>query len=291
MPVSVTSRRPARLLAASVPPLLFVSLVVSLAAVPATAFAHSPFAIGEVALPTSISAALLALAWLLHPVGCHRQRHRNGAGKIIGFHCTMALLALTLFGPLDDWAEHSAAAHMSQHMLLMLVIAPLGVLVNPLPVWRAALGARSDWLWRALLAVARRPMAATLLHALAIWGWHAPAAYLLALRDPLWHVIEHACFLLSAWWFWWPVLRGPRSRAGDQMLALTTTMVHTGLLGALLTFSGRILYADGDARTLMDQQLAGLIMWVPGSLLYLAALGWCLRRWLRQPAGLRTLPR
>lgn len=244
------------------------------------AWAHNPLAISEAAWPTLVAAVLVALAWLLHPIGQLRARRRTAIGQAIGFHLTMALLAATLFGPLDEWAERSAAAHMTQHMLLILVIAPLGVLVNPLPLWRAALGPRSDPLWRGLLQVTRWPMAATLLHAAAIWAWHAPAPYLLALRNPFWHVVEHACFLLTAWWFWWPVLRGPRTAAGTQMLALTTTMVHTGLLGALLTFSGRLLY--GADRTLADQQLAGLLMWVPGSLIYLAALGWCLRRWLRE---------
>jgi cytochrome c oxidase assembly factor CtaG len=267
-----------RLPPSRLPALIAAATATATATAAPAALAHSPFDLDRgVPWPALFTALLLALAWVAYLLGQRRLRRRSPRRAAL-FHFTLALLALTLFGPLDHWAERSVAAHMTQHMLLMVAIAPLGVLARPLPVWRAALGAGSDRLWRPLLAFVRAPMPATLLHAAAIWGWHAPGPYMLAVRDPFWHAIEHACFLLTAWWWWWSVLRSRASNSGAALLALVLTMAHTGLLGALLTFSGRLIYHESGA--LADQQLAGLIMWVPGSFAYLLGLAWCVRRWL-----------
>jgi cytochrome c oxidase assembly factor CtaG len=168
---------------------------------------------------------------------------------------------------------------MVQHMLLMVVVAPLLVLARPLPQWRAVLGARADALWRPLHRFSRHPMACALLHAAAIWFWHAPGPYVAALASPLWHVVEHACFLFSGWLFWWSVLRPGRTGALPAAGALLFTVMHTGLLGALLAFSRAPLYSDAPS-ALADQQLAGLVMWVPGGLVYLLVAVWAAARWL-----------
>lgn len=226
--------------------------------------------------PLWITALLMLGAWGLYLLGCRRVAPRRL--DIVCFHLALLLAVLAIFGPLDDRAETSTAWHMTQHMLFILVIGPLAALARPLPQWRAVLGWRGAWLWQPLLRSARYPGVLTLLHGLVIWIWHVPRLYQLALDNLWWHAIEHACFLLSAWLFWWAVLHAPKPRAPQALLAILLTMLHTGLLGALLTFAPMSLY--GDARSLADQQLAGLLMWVPGGVLYLLGAGWAAWRWL-----------
>jgi len=95
---------------------------------------------------------------------------------------------------------------------------------------------------------------------------------------PWWHVVEHLLFIVSATLFWWAILRSSRLLVPWALLALLFTLMQTGLLGALLTFASEPLY--GEARSLEDQQLAGLIMWVLGAVPYLLASGWLGWRWL-----------
>jgi cytochrome c oxidase assembly factor CtaG len=248
-----------------------------------TASAHDalpavPPAVAADSLPTLLVAFVLAAGGFAYLAGARRvpphawQRRALGAALAIG--------ALSLLGPFERWAQPGAAAHMVQHMLLIAVVAPLAVLAQPWPQWQAALGAGARGAWRAVAPAARRPLVAAALHGALIWTWHTPRAYGLALDGPWWHVLEHASFALSAWLFWHAVLRaGPRGQA-QALLALLLTSLHTGLLGALLTFARAPLYAD--AVSLADQQLAGLIMWVPGGGAYLAAATWCGQRWLRR---------
>ena len=243
---------------------------------PVAALAHS----GEGGIeqaPVWFTQALFLAAWFSYALGASRRR--PGFGTRLAMHAAMLITGLALFGPLDEMAESNAAWHMTQHMLLMVVVAPLLVLARPLPQWRAVLGARADAVWRTLHRASRRPMACALVHALAIWFWHAPGPYVAALESPLWHVLEHACFLFSGWLFWWSVLRPGRTGALAAAGALLFTVMHTGMLGALLSFAKVPLYSEAQS-AVVDQQLAGLIMWVPGGLVYLLAAVWAALRWL-----------
>lgn len=226
-------------------------------------------------LPALLTALLLFAAWLAYVAG----GRRVAARRAWLFHLTTTLALLVLIGPFDAWASTGAALHMVQHMLLMVVIAPLWVLARPLPQWRASVGGRARWLWIGALQAARMPLTMALMHGAMIWVWHAPRPYMLALDNPWWHALEHACFLFSAGLFWWAVLNAGATLRGRAMLALLVTLMHTGLLGALLTFATTPLYRD--ATDLYDQQLAGLIMWVPGGLIYLIAAVWSVHLWMR----------
>jgi cytochrome c oxidase assembly factor CtaG len=123
------------------------------------------------------------------------------------------------------------------------------------------------------------PLVATVLHGVAIWAWHVPALFAAALRSESVHWAQHLSFLITALLFWWAVLqRAPRERAfGAALFALFITAMHTGFLGVLLTFAPRPLLLGQSAASewglsdLEDQQLAGLIMWVPGSGAYVLA--------------------
>jgi len=230
----------------------------------------------EERLPIFLSALLIAAAWLGYIIGA--QKVSPHGREALWLHLAMATAVLAVFGPFDEWAETSTSWHMVQHMLFMVVIAPLWALARPLPQWRAVCGSALQPLWRAVLRTGRYPVPLALVHGAMIWIWHTPSLYLLALENTWWHVVEHACFLLSAWLFWWSCLRAPPPQVPHALMAMLLTLMHTGLLGALLTFATQSFY--GASREVADQQLAGLLMWVPGGLVYLAGAGWITWRWL-----------
>jgi len=210
------------------------------------------------------------------------------------------LLFVALVSPLHPLGEVLFSAHMAQHEVLMVGAAPLLVLGRPviaflwaLPVGRArAVGSwgRAAWfqsVWRRLT----NPLAAWAIHAAALWVWHAPALFQATLRSDLVHTAQHVSFLGSALLFWWALVHGPRGLMGygAAVLYVFTTSVHSGVLGAFITFTGRLLYPAYAGTTaawgltpLEDQQLGGLIMWVPAGLVYVVAgLALC-AGWMRE---------
>jgi putative membrane protein len=245
----------------------------------------------------------LGVTALLYARGMSRLRGRSGRRaaarrrEAAAFWAGWVALAVALVSPLHPLGEALLSAHMAQHELLMALAAPLLVLGRPLVVtlwgmparWRHAVGGwigRLRPLWRAL----SRLEVAWLLHALAIVGWHLPVLYQRTVSSDLVHSLQHTSFLLTALLFWWSVLPGAalRSRHGAAIMSLFGTMVYTGGLGALLTLGTVPWYpAYGEAAPLWgltpleDQQLAGLIMWVPGGVSYLLASVWLVIDWLR----------
>jgi putative membrane protein len=249
----------------------------------------------------------LALSLAMYAAGARRLYARSRQGRALllrragYFGIGWCVLAAALASPLDAAGSLSFAAHMVQHELLMIVAAPLLVLGRPLGVW---LWAWPDAARRGGAAVTRlrpasalwqmltRPLNAWLLHFAALWLWHVPAWFQLALLHPAWHALQHACFLFPALLFWWSVLGGA-SRSG-ALAYLFTTMLHTGALGALFALSGTVWYpayggsaAEYGLSALEDQQLGGLIMWVPGGLAYLIAALLLCAGWLA-PAPARS---
>jgi putative membrane protein len=227
-----------------------------------------------------------------------------GRGASIGaaacFFGGCLALAAAVLSPLDALAADLFWVHMVQHEVLMLVAAPLLVLGRPLAVWSWALpsGALRAVARRARLPFLRRAWAALtslsgawLAHAAALWGWHVPALFNAAAASEVLHSLQHLSFLGTALLFWWACLAPGRRSKGDGVLYLLTTMMHTGALGALLTVSPRVWYANDAGRwgwtALADQQLGGLIMWVPAGVVYLAVGLALFARWLgpEQRAG------
>ena len=130
---------------------------------------------------------------------------------------------------------------------------------------------------------ASSPLLILLLHALVLWLWHIPVLFEAALENEGIHALQHGSFFLTAVLFWWGIARGRYGRGGYGLACgfVFATAMHTSVLGALLTVASRLWYPSYAARAapwaidvLADQQLAGLIMWVPaGVLLSLLALG------------------
>ena len=123
----------------------------------------------------------------------------------------------------------------------------------------------------------------------ALWLWHVPAFFNAALANEAVHDWQHASFLASALVFWHALLRQPaRGARGAALVYLFTTTLHTGVLGALLTFTRTPLYGgidpglsvDWGLTPLEDQELGGLIMRVPGALVYVSAALFLLAKWV-----------
>jgi len=247
--------------------------------------AHSPLAgDGAERLAALLGALLLTGFLFVYWLGSLRRPTKRRYS--FAFYLATTICYLAMLGPLDDRAETSAAAHMVQHMAFMVVIAPLWVLAQPLPQLAACGKKGFQWLWRPMMRVARQPVLAAWIHGGVIWFWHLPDFYIIALENPWWHIVEHGCFIFSAGLFWWAVLTSTPRKAPWALMALLLTLVHTGFLGAILTFADAPLYGKG--RVLQDQQLAGLIMWVPGAIPYLIATMWVSAKWSRRLSGVNA---
>jgi putative membrane protein len=177
---------------------------------------------------------------------------------------------------------------MAQHMLLIVAAAPLLVISDfPLAMLWALPGSWAQRIGRAwnrigLLrrawTILQKPVIAWVLFGASVWIWHAPLFYEAALRNETLHVLEHAQFLIAAMLFWRPLLSRTRPdywRYGIAIPYLFTTALHTGILGALMTFTSQPWYpfyaasaAPWGIAPLQDQQLAGLLMWIPGGAVF-----------------------
>jgi putative membrane protein len=244
---------------------------------------------------------LVALALFL--VGARRlsQRSSNGMEALLRrsrlFTAGWIVLAAALVSPLHQAGERSFGAHMFEHELIMLVAAPFLVLGEPLAVmlWGVPAAARPVLGAWSRGSVVRRswrfftePVTATLFQAAALWLWHAPALFDLALASETWHAAQHLSFLISALLFW-TAMTSRRTSAPVAALCLVVTSIVSGALGALMAFATSPWYA-GYARLGLapfgltpaeDQQLAGLLMWVPGGLVHAGAALLVMRRLLR----------
>jgi cytochrome c oxidase assembly factor CtaG len=247
----------------------------------------------------------LALSLLWYLAGYLRLRARSRAvaehaRSLRWFMAGWLVLAAALVTPLHKAGERSFAAHMLEHELLMLVAAPLLVLSRPLGIalwafphaWRQPLAGSGRWLgptWRLLTDA----ILATVVQAAILWLWHAPSLFDLALAKPGWHVVQHLCFLLSALLFWWAMLHGGERLVGVDVVCLFFTAMVSGALGALMALSSSPWYAGYTSGGLdafgmspaEDQQLAGLLMWVPGGLVHAGAGLALLARRLRSGAS------
>jgi putative membrane protein len=217
------------------------------------------------------------------------------------FQAGVLLLFLTLVSPLDVLADdYLFSAHMLQHLLLVLVVAPL-----------LLLGLPSEWIQRLLKwkPAARiegylgQPLVAWIIGVGTLYLWHIPMFYNAALRDENIHLLQHLSFLISATIFWWPVILPLQEKRRlsplGAMLYLFFGAAANTILGIILTFAPVGLYPaylnPEDAYGILplirnglgivpqtDQQLGGLLMWIPGGLIYLTAILTVFAGWFSQ---------
>jgi cytochrome c oxidase assembly factor CtaG len=236
---------------------------------------------------------MLAISALLYAAGAIRLWRRGALGhglrgwEIGAFAAGWIAIVIAQVSPLAWLSEQLFSAHMTQHELLMLIAAPLLVLGRPMVVMMWALPASSrrelgDLTRRRVVSqpcrVLTTPLLVWALHGAALWIWHVPVLYQAVLTNDNLHLVQHACFLGTAILFWWTIVQGRYGRIGygAAVLYVFSTMLHSGLLGALFTFAPSPIYpayersATGwNVSPLEDQQLAGLIMWIPFGIVFL----------------------
>ena len=211
------------------------------------------------------------------------------------------VMLLALISPIDVLADdYLFSAHMLQHMLLVLVVPPLLILGIPRELAKAIVRPPAIV---SIERILRNPLLAWTLGMLALFLWHVPRLYDATLASEPLHIFEHLTFLVTATIFWWPILaplEDSRMSHGAAFAYLGAAMLVTGVLGIAITFAPVGVYTaylhphdelgilDGlrhswGLTTEADQELGGLLMWVPGGLVYLGAIMAVLARWYRAP--------
>jgi len=247
----------------------------------------------------------LALLGMAYAVGVHRAWSVAGRGRIVrveqvgAFAAGVLSLAIASIGPLDARAHGSLTAHMAQHVILLMVAAPFLVAGACVPalLWAlpGAVRPRGQRAWRAIvrshagLGWMVWTAGAVVFQTAAMWVWHLPAPFELALRQPLVHGLEHLSFVTTAMLFWWAVAAGRRDRLGAAVIAVFIAALPGTGLGAALTFANHPWYPSyAGAGALADQQMAGVVMWSIGGFAYVVAAAVLFARWM---SGLeRSLP-
>jgi cytochrome c oxidase assembly factor CtaG len=237
----------------------------------------------------------VALAVLYAAGGRGRRRDRRRAAAFYG---GLATIVLALDTPIDAYADRLFSVHMLQHVLLLTAAPPLLVLGRPwprlwqpLPVEVRRAAARTF----AAGAPLARPGPALVLLSATLGLWHVPALYDATLRSELVHQLEHLSFVVVAILFWASILGAPPLRVrvdgARRCLYLVLAMAPGWVLAIVLAFARTPLYAyaaeghrPGGLSALADQQLAAGVMWVPGSIAYVAAACWSLYAWLAPEA-------
>jgi putative membrane protein len=241
-----------------------------------------------VVLSLAVTACCYALGLRAHRARVTRARG-VAAWRVRSFAVGLLALAIALISPIDAVSASLFSVHMVQHLLLVVVAAPLIVVGEPAYIMLWALPIRTRRViarrWRRLPTLRAiwhgmsYPAVAWTVHVTTLWLWHAPRLYDAALRTPWLHVVEHLSFLVTALVFWWVALDRRRLRVGASTFYLFAAALQGTLLGALLTLARHPWYLSHSATTqswglspLEDQQVAGLIMWIPAGLAYLVAV-------------------
>jgi len=269
-------------------------------------------------------ASSLVVLGVIYLIGVVRLWRAGGYGhgirpfEAVAFGCGWLALLAALLPPLDVWSDKWLAAHMVQQELLMVIAAPLLVMSSPMMAFLSALPSKTRR--RAVTTIRRRmaigwtaltsPLSVFLLYGLTLWMWFLLYGLMLwvwqlpALSDHVvWQqdvkLLQHLSFFGTAALFWWGIAHQRYGRLGHAAAAVfvLATTVHSGLLGALLTFSTRVWYAPYEGnhlaglRLLEDQQLTGLLVWIPLSVILVVGGLSLLAAWLSESERLYAVNR
>jgi putative membrane protein len=224
--------------------------------------------------PILITALLLIT--VLYAVSALRQRECIAPKwRQACFYLGWAITAAALVSPLCPLSVSLFAGRVGQHMILVLIGAPLVAAGRPLAVIASLWASREEH--RRSQGIWAAPICAAALFAALLWFWHAPAPYAETFRSTSVYWSMHVTLYGAALWLWSSLIDAPPSKALQVVLAGIVSSVQMGFLGALITFAPRPLYtphllttAAWNLTPLQDQQLGGAIMWVPGCAIFLA---------------------
>lgn len=242
-------------------------------------------------------------------------RSQFPVARLVSFFVGLLLLFIALESPLDTFASLLLEAHMVQHLLFMMVVPPLLLYGQPMlpllrglprPFVKEGLGPFLRWpALQKTGAVLVMPVFAWFIYNVPMVAWHLPALYELTLHSPAWHDVEHATFFWTSILFWWPIMQPwPSKPSGSQWAVipylLLSDIVNTAVSGSFV-FSDKVIYPTYAAAPFAsisphdDQMIAGVIMWVPGSFIYLVPAVALAVRFLggktRRPVGAVHAPR
>ena len=225
-----------------------------------------------------------------------RARHARALAsrlRLAAHLCGVGVLAVSLLSPLDQLGGQLFFMHMAQHLLTMMVAAPLLWLAEPFPImlWGAPDPLR-HWVGAALAPAAplrmiaqkvTQPAISWLLFITIYLGWHEPVLYNLALRRDWIHDLQHITFFAVAMLYWWHVVgAGPQLHSGfpvwGKLAFLIGTIPLNMAAGVMISFSSTILFTYYESvprvwgfSTQQDQMIGGILMWIPGSMMFLLA--------------------
>ena len=233
-------------------------------------------------------AGLASLYWWRARAGRRQGLPSIGRGQRTTFAIALLALFFSLNGWLHDLSDYYLfGAHMVQHLLLTLVVAPLLIMGTPGWMLRPALASRP------VAAVARwltNPLRAFAIFNVVLCGWHLPPLYNLALAHHPVHIAQHLMFLIAAVLMWWPILSPlpelPRLPYPLQMLYLFLMSIPMSIVAVYIAYADSVLYPAYSSAPrvwgispMQDQQIGGLIMWIPGGLFFFAIISVIFFRW------------
>jgi putative membrane protein len=207
----------------------------------------------------------------------------------VGFVGGTVLLFLSLNGPLHDLSDNFLfSAHMIQHLIITLIVPPLWLM--GLPRWSLRPLLKPRWV-RSTARALTGPLVAYAIYNVVFIGWHFPSMYDWALVNHNAHILQHLMFIAAAVLMWWPVVSPvpelERIQTPLRILYLFAVGIPMSIVSALITLADRPMYTWYEAAprvfenvsALDDQQIGGLIMWVPGMIVFWVAITIIFFRW------------
>jgi putative membrane protein len=243
--------------------------------------------------PSILIGCVLFAGLYLLAVGPLRERYGWADGiersRVGWFMLGVFVMFIALNGPIHDLGDNYLfSAHMIQHLMITLIMPPLLLAGTPAWLYRPLL--RRRWIWHAARIVTA-PLIAFALYNVVLSVWHLPRFYMWALEDHNVHIVQHLMFMAAAVIVWWPAVNPvpelTRIQPPIRLLYLFALGIPMSVISALITLSGDVLYPWYEAaprvfenlNALDDQQLGGLIMWVPGMMVYWVAISILFFRW------------
>ena len=264
-------------------------------------------------IPLLLSVTFYAIGWARLRLGGHHQLATRW--RLTSYMAGQVVLAISLLSGVDIYQSSLFFMHMIQHLLIMMIAPPLLWWGSPLPIvlWGmprdlrflagSLLGKRA--LFRRFLETVATPGKSVLIYVSTIWLWHDPSAYNGALRNNTIHYAEHLCFFLGAMLFSWhitgarPRLFGRLSYA-RRMGLVVLALIANQILAVGITLSESVIYdyyltvpRINDITAYNDQVLGGVIMWVPGGMMYVLTLVFLFSRLIvdgKPPLRVKTAP-
>ena len=279
----------------------------------------------EVIIPLLVLGCLYAAGWWRLRRRTADSRRTRSAGqrrtlaatwRLVSYLAGLACIALSLLSPIDSLGQQLFFMHMIQHLLLIMIAPPLLLIANPMPVllwglpgkWRLKTGhalarvLHRDSQFRRVLRTITAPGIIWLAWVISLFGWHDPALYNAALRYDFIHDLEHLTFFVASMLFWWHVTgAGPRIHVQfgyvGRIIFVLAAVPPNMALGVWLAFNSAVIYSYYEAvprlwgiDALTDQQIGGIIMWIPGSMMFLLAALFLTAQYLNSEARKPPLP-